>query len=302
MNWKKLGVIWNTEKDDSLRQGAMIPTPVVLPETNRIRIYYSVRDKHGRGLPYFIEVNSQDPTEILSEANGPLIQLGSPGTFDANGAVVCSVVKVSKTLWYMYYVGFEIPTDIRYRMFVGLAISNDGGITFKKYSKAPVLDRSDSELFFRCGPFLMHEGGIFKLWYIAGSKWMKIDETLTPSYDLKYLESEDGIAWGEEGKTILSENFENYGYGRPWIYNYAGKTHMIISARKRAQKRYELENYQANSEHAWNRLESSLVPSLAGVDDLMISYASVVQVDGRFFCFYNGNNFGETGICLAQFS
>jgi len=280
----------------------MIPTPVLLPETNRIRIYFSVRDKQGRGLPYFLEVNSGDPKDIVSLPQGPLLTLGEPGTFDANGAVVCSVVRISESIWYMYYVGFEIPTDIRYRMFIGLAISRDAGLTFSKFSRTPILDRTSNELFFRCGPFVKFEDSKFKLWYVAGSKWIEIDGTTTPSYDLKYLESPDGILWGQEGETLLAENSENYAYGRPWIYEYDGKPHMIISARKRARQRYELENYRSNHENNWSMQEPSLVPSLAGIDDSMISYASVVKVLNNYYCFYNGNNFGETGICLAQFT
>ena len=51
----------------------------------------------------------------------------------------------------MYYTGFQLGHKIRHYNFGGLAISKDGGDTFKRYSQAPIMDRADEGLFVRAG-------------------------------------------------------------------------------------------------------------------------------------------------------
>lgn len=221
MEWRKRGVIFCPDGRNSWAiSHAMIPTPVlVAPDV--IRIFYTGCDANGIGRPAYIDVAADDPSRILAVADAPLFDIGRPGTFDENGVLTTSVVQVSPQRWHLYYVGFEIGTRIRYRLLSGLAISEDGGETWRRYQETPVLERSPHELYFRGGPFVLFENGRFRMWYVAGSEWIDLDGKSMPVYDMKYLESVDDIVWGAQGQTCLHlalivkvrpEPFQRYRY------------------------------------------------------------------------------------------
>src|SRR4029077_16196252 len=100
-------------------------------------------------------------------------------------------------------VGFELCTGVRYRLFTGLATSTDDGATFQRQATVPVLDRSTEEVYFRCGPRVRHEHGVFRMWYVGGSAWTEVDGKQVPVYDIRYAESSDGIRWPAAGTPIV---------------------------------------------------------------------------------------------------
>ena len=46
---------------------------------------------------------------------------------------------------YLYYIGWTNRLDVPYHNTIGLAISNNGGKTFKKFSTGPILGTSHRE-------------------------------------------------------------------------------------------------------------------------------------------------------------
>ena len=56
------------------------------------------------------------------------------------------------------------------------------------------------------------------MWYVSGDEWQIIDGKSMPIYNLKYIESKDGMNWPGNGKTVLELNTkEEHGFGRPFI-------------------------------------------------------------------------------------
>ena len=164
MQWKKLGLIFTPDTNlDWTQSHAMIPTPIKI-NNKTIRVYLTFCDKFGLGRPGFIDVSLSDPSKVINYSKKPLLELGSSGSFDESGVLVCSVVRKELKTMHMYYVGFELGTKIRYRLLTGLALSYDNGNSFKKILKVPVLERSTDELYFRCGPFCIYEDQKFKLY------------------------------------------------------------------------------------------------------------------------------------------
>ena len=141
LNWEKLGIIFvpdNTLKWSNTH--AIVPTPILLGD-NLIRIYYTSKDISGIGRVSFFDISPDNPRKILYRHNYPVLDIGQPGSFDENGVMACSIIKLTEQIFYMYYVGFELGHKIRYKLFTGLAISENGGISFKRYQKTPILDR-----------------------------------------------------------------------------------------------------------------------------------------------------------------
>lgn len=303
MIWEKLGIVYcpngNSFWDKS---HAMIPTPILINK-NLIRIFVTFCDEIGRGRPGYVDVSAGNPLEVVSVSPQPLLELGAPGTFDENGVVACSVVNLGNGKMLMYYVGFELGVNIRYRLLTGLAISDDYGETFTRKQLTPVLERSSDELYFRCGPHCVYEDGIYRLWYVAGNEWIDVNGKMMPKYDIRYLESMDGINWPTTGKVQISvEHDDEHGFGRPYILPNTGSGYsMFYSIRSKSLGGYRMGYAESSDGIEWLRMDQKInlqcTPNSFDSDAMM--YAAPVVVGDKTYIFYNGNNFGRDGFAVA---
>lgn len=304
MLWEKKGILFCPDGSQSwARTHAMIPTPFRL-NTDVLRIYFTCCDQHGIGRPGYIDVCAHDPTQLIQVGKNPLLDVGSPGTFDENGVLACSVIRAPDGRVFMYYVGFELGQRIRYRLLSGLAISEDGGETFYRHSPVPILERSAEELYFRCGPFCLDSPSCFRLWYVAGSSWTQLGSKSSPEYDIRYAESHDGITWPNRGEIQISvSKSEEYGFGRPYLVERPGGGYrMFYSVRRRDVEAYRLGYAESDDGKHWKRMDERLNLDVTpgSFDSDAIMYAAPVQIRDKMFLFYNGNNFGRDGIAVAR--
>ena len=303
MRWKKLGLVYGP--DGGLpwaKSHAMIPTPIRMND-RVVRVFVTFCDAKGIGRPGYVDVSASNPMEVLSVSQQPLLDIGKPGTFDENGLLTCSVINLGDGKMFMYYVGFELGTQIRYRLLTGLAISEDGGNTFCRYSPTPVLERSATEIYFRCGPYCLYGPQRYRLWYVAGSEWIDLDGKSMPVYDIRYAESEDGIHWPEEGEVqIAITEPDEHGFGRPCVIaKPSGGYRMFYSVRRRSFGAYRLGYAESADGHVWNRMDDrlNLDVSPGSFDSDAIMYAAPIEIDGKLYVFYNGNEFGKAGFAVA---
>jgi len=304
MQWKKLGLVWKPEGTLAwARSHATVPTPFRWNE-DVVRVFVSCLDEKGRCRPSYVDVAANDPTRVLGTGESPLLDLGEPGTFDDNGVMMSSVVEPTPGTLYMYYAGFEICTQVRYRIFTGLAISRDRGTTFQRVSRSAILDRADDELYFRGGPCALYDEGKFKLWYVAGSEWTDIAGKPMPQYELRYLESTDGIRWAPQGTTCLKiSESDEHGFGRPWVVKRGPNDYQLCySVRRRSFGAYRLGYAESSDGLHWDRkdAEFGLDVSPGEFDGKAIMYSALMHVGSRTYCFYNGENFGEQGFAVAE--
>ena len=144
MKWVKIGLIFKPEG-----QYEWVMTHAMLPVADHIsgdiyRIFFSGRDKLNRSLTGYIEVDIYNPHEILKISPQPVLGLGSLGAFDDNGVSPTWMVNLEGKK-YLYYFGWNKGSLVRAAEVSGLAISSDGGDSFQRISRAPVIDRTDAE-------------------------------------------------------------------------------------------------------------------------------------------------------------
>lgn len=303
MNWIKKGLIY-TPKGNLwwAKTHAMIPTPISISH-GIIRIFITSCDEKMIGRIGYVDVNASNPNEIIAVSQEPILSIGQPGTFDENGVLVTSCVSIDDNTKYLYYVGFELGHQIRYRLLSGVAISTDGGNTFTRVKKTPVLERSDKELYFRGGPFIILDNNIFKLWYVAGSEWTSIEGKEMPIYDIRYQESKDGIHWADQGKVCIKiDHDDEHGFGRPYVIKDKDKYRMFYSVRRRSFAAYRMGYAESPDGIHWDRKDNELGldVSASGWDSDAIMYAAVVNAGGKTYLFYNGNDFGKDGFGYAE--
>jgi len=303
MRWERKGLIWKPDPALSWSQShATCPTPILIDKKN-LRIFLQTRDKNNVGRVVFIDVNPAKPWEILQVSKCPVLDVGRKGFFDDNGVFQTCVVKIDEETLYMYYVGFEICKNIRYRLLTGAAISKDSGISFTRLEETPILERSTSEPYIRGGPFVLFDEGIFKMWYVAGDSWEEIGGKSMPIYDLRYIESKDGINWPREGRVILRvDDRSEHGFGRPFVTKHEDGYRLLYSVRKRNPAQYRMGYALSKDGLNWTRKDEEWDLGVLQVEgeNESVEFGAEFSFEGKTWLFYNGNNFGEKGVLLAE--
>jgi hypothetical protein len=301
MKWRKMGRIY--APDGSLawaRKYAFPPTPHFL-DAEVLRVYVGFCDENMVGRVGYVDVLADDPLKVLRVSERPVLDIGTPGAFDENGVLPTAVVALDDGRLYMYYVGYQLGMKVRYYQFEGLAESTDGGESFRRVRRVPVTDRTDAELLNRTSAFVRRRGGRFQMWYVGGSDWTYVGGKHLPTYNVRYLESADGVEWGPEGRVCVDfEDEDEHAFGKPFVIEDGGLHKMFYSVRTRS-KGYRIGYAESGDSQNWVRkdAEVGIDVSESGWDSQMLCYACVVRHRDRVYMFYNGNNLGETGFGYA---
>ncbi|MFQ4141746.1 hypothetical protein [Chlorogloeopsis sp. ULAP02] len=300
MIWQKLGLVYVANgKQDWAFSHAFIPTAMMLND-ELIRVYVAFLDQSKVGRVGFVDVAASNPLQVLRVSEKPVLDIGEPGTFDDNGVTPISIIKYANKL-YLYYVGWQLGVKVRYFLLIGLAVSEDNGNSFKRYSRVPILERSDKELFVRTAAHVQRDHNKWRMWYVAGDKWLHVDDKQVPTYNLRYLESNDGINWGKEGRICLDiASNEEYGFGRPFVIKESGLYKMWYSIRT-FSKGYRLGYAESTDGLNWIRKDEGVGIDVSedGWDSQMICFGCLQKTRYGTYLFYNGNNYGETGFGVA---
>jgi len=304
MKWAKHGVVWRPDgRLPWARTHATCPTPHWRAD-GALRLFVQCRDDRGVGRIGWVDVDPGDPRRVLRGATKPVLDVGEPGCFDDNGVFPTSVVRLDDGRLYLYYVGFELCHHIRYRLLSGVAVSDDDGDTFRRLRPTPVLERSAQELHFRCAPFVVRADGAFRMWYVAGSRWETVGGKAMPVYDLRYLESADGLTWPGQGQPVLAmDPAREHGLGRPFVVATAQGFRMHYSIRQREPARYRLGMARSSDGQQWHRADADLALDAdpGQWDALAMSYSCEVTLPGAgTWLLYNGNDFGVAGFGAAR--
>ncbi len=73
-----------------------------------MRVYTGFRDKNGISRIGYIDLNKNNPYNVIDISKKPILDIGEPGNFDDNGVILGDVIYYKKN-YYMFYIGFQIP-------------------------------------------------------------------------------------------------------------------------------------------------------------------------------------------------
>ena len=308
--WQKKGLLLKISDfiSDTIVSHASIPFAFHIKD-DLYRIYFSARNQNGKSLPYFIDATiSKGIIELNDKVVGPFMSLGDLGTFDDSGIMPSCLVTNNDQL-FMYYIGWNPQIAVSYRLSIGLAISNDNGLTFSRYSKGPISDRGSEEPFFNTAPYVIIENGIWRMWYISCTEWKIINSYPEPKYHVKYCESNDGINWIKKGIVCIDYDDNAEAIGRPCVLFENGLYKMYYSYRK-------IQDYRANSLNSykigyaessdgiiWKKMNNyvgiSQSDNINDWDSEMMEYCHVFNHLEKKYMLYNGNGFGKFGFGYA---
>lgn len=300
MKWKKRGLIYCPHGEHVWETDTFM-TPHALLLGDKIRIYGGVRDKEGVSRIKYIDVEADNPQNILYVSERVSLDIGADGCFDDNGIILGDVLKTGNE-YRMYYVGFQHVQKAKFYAFSGVAISRDGGETFKRYSEVPVMDRTDQGKFGRCIHTVLQEGGIYKIYYAVIHGWKYMNGIPYPAYNIWYTESDDGLAISHKDDCLCVDvRGDEYRIGRPKVYKMNSGYEMLYT-RDLTTKEYLAGYAKSDDGIHWVRSdqEMGLSRSEAGFDSEMACYPVKLQYGSRTYLFYNGNHMGQTGVGFAE--
>jgi predicted GH43/DUF377 family glycosyl hydrolase len=299
MLWKKLGLIYRSDgKLSWAAHSALQPTPILLND-DVIRVFVGFRDSSGVGRIGYVDLSSNDPAKVIGISKEPVVNIGQPGAFDENGVVPCAAIKVNNSI-YLYYAGYQLGHRVRFLVFSGLAVSDDGGYSFIKMKHTPVLERSEEALLFRVIHSIVFENGKWRVWYGAGSEFRNVKNKAAPIYNIRYLESSTCTDFPSKGIVVLDCKKNESRVGRPYILEKNGLYRMFF-AYETTTTSYRLGYADSTDRIHWNRNDKrmGLRASKSGWDSQMVSYPSVIETKNRTYLFYNGNDYGKEGFGCA---
>lgn len=300
MKWTKLGLIFSPAgKDSWMRTHAALPVALQLGG-DLYRVYFASRDRYNRSHVGFIEFDINSPDKILYVCSEPVLIPGPLGYFDDHGVYASSLVRHYDKL-YMYYIGWN--PGARKPLFyssIGLAMSEDGGKTFEKIFRGPIMSRSEYDPCLVTSPFVLKDETAWRMWYVSGFKWEERDGQFDSYYDIKHAESNNGVDWKREGVVCINLRNGETNIARPWVVQEDGLYRMWYSSNTGSG--YRIGYATSGDGFSWTRYgtPSGLEPSSSGWDSEAMAYPSVIKHGERWFMFYNGNSFGRDGIGLAM--
>lgn len=303
MAWVKKGLIYAPEgKYEWDNNTILTPTPYLLNE-NVIRIYGGFRDVKGQSRIGYIDTDANNPANVIKVSKTPVIPLGQDGMFDDSGMILGDIVATNDGTIRMYYVGFQIPTKAKFMAYSGLAISCDGGETFKRYKQTPIMDRTENALYIRAIHTVMQDEGKWKIWYSVGCGWEIIKGKPYPQYNIRYVESDDGLTINDnQGILCVPVNENEYRIGRPRVTKNADGSYVMRYTSDTYNKKYSAGYAISDDGIHWVRQDEKIgiTPSETGWDSEMLCYPVEIKYKDKKYLFYSGNAMGMTGVGYAE--
>lgn len=295
--WKKRGRLCDGGRIPWAASHAALPVVDAVPGGGH-RVYFSARDDRGRARIGWAD-SDLSPSGAWRVSDAPAIDLGPLGSFSDSG-VTSSCLVTHKGAKYQFYTGWSLGVTVPFYLNAGLAISEDGGASFTPVSIAPILERNEIDPFLTASPWVLVEGGVWRMWYVSGLAWVTTNGKPAHRYHIRYAESRDGLHWDRRGVVCIDfKDAGEYAIARPCVLRDGSVYRMWYSHRG---ERYRIGYAESSDGVVWKRLDDCAGIDVAPGewDGEMIEYPCVVDADGRRLMLYNGDDYGRTGIGLAE--
>lgn len=302
------GMEWNRKGNIFSECHAQVPV-VDTHHDGFWRIYYSKRENRGPSLPYYLDVEAGNPQNILGHSEGPILHHGQKGMFDWAGVMPTEIIQVGE-FKYLYYIGWSNRIDVPYHNNLGLAISDNLGQTWKKYSDGPVFATSAKEPGYVGTISIIQKEALYYGYYLSCRQWREHEGRMEPMYDIKIATSENLIDWTPLNQSaVLLENKEG-GISKASVIKFGEEYFLWFAVRNAVDYRYNpVNSYRIKCAKSvdlvhWQRTdELGLDIDIQSTwENTMVEYPHVITFQNQLYMFYNGNGFGETGFGYAILS
>ncbi|MEF8729837.1 MAG: glycosylase [Accumulibacter sp.] len=312
--WQKLGKLFDPRDlngESWMHEFAQSPSTIVLDD--RVRVYFCSRpkpDRQGLYVSYiaYLDLDRNDPTRVLRVCDAPLLPLGKLGTFDEFGTNPVSAIRIGDEVR-IYYAGWTRCESVPINGAIGVAVSQDGGETFKRIGPGPVIPYSPEEPFMMGSPRIRKFGDRWILFYVSGKQWIRHERGRPePVYKIRMATSVDGIHWMKHGTDLIADRVgDDECQACADVTFRDGLYHMFFSYRhshgyKCSAGGYRIGYARSTDMRHWSRHDelAGMTTSATGWDSQMVSYAHLFGLNEQCYMLYQGNGMGREGIGLAR--
>ncbi len=310
--WRKQGHLFQPNgRFDWMDAYAQVP--FVLPMEDRLRVFFTCRpprepDGSIVSTTSFVDLDREDVSKVLYVHDRPVIGRGGPGTFDEFGVMPGSVVSVPECgeLW-MYYAGWTRMASVPYAWANGLAVSRDGGLTFERAGRGPILAATQEEPYLQgCPRVTRHAPDRWEMWYLSGLGWHEHEGRMESEYVLMRATSTDGVHWVRDARAPIPRVVPDECQTAASVIELDGVKHMFFCHRhstrfRNGERGYRIGYAWSVDGDTWHRDDEAggLAPSQVGWDSEMVGYPHLTTIGGKVHMFYCGNYFGRDGFGCA---
>tara|TARA_B100001939_G_scaffold727_1_gene685 strand:- start:1714 stop:2646 length:933 start_codon:yes stop_codon:yes gene_type:complete len=296
--WVKVGNIFDPASfnlDPNLESYAANPVAVRLKDSI-FRVFYSGRNKHNKSSIGAIDIDLET-FKVLKVFKKPLATFGITPNFYSDGISLGNFFQLDEKK-ILTFMGWSEVTENSWKGSIGYILL-DNNLLIKEIFPNPVLSPNDSidpvSLSYPC---VVKSEQIY-MWYGSTS----IDENSTNSFRHKIhlAVSNDGTNWLKKGAIKFLDHKKEYLYSRPTTIVINNSFLMWYSYRLPYSKYYKIGFSKSTNGFEWSDAKDSscFEKSDEGWDSEMIEYPYALKYKGKIFIFYNGNNYGQSGIGIA---
>lgn len=313
--WKKLGRLFDPTKVEGLpwlKEFAQAPATLIFDDF--VRIYFACRPNRdpvtGQYVSYtaYVDVERNNIMKIIRFAEKPVLELGKPGTFDEFGTYPTSVLREEGKIS-AFFGGWTRCYSVPFTVGIGMAESFDEGKTFKKIGKGgPVISYTPNEPFIISGPKIRKFNNKYYLFYIAGNKWVLDNGNPEPIYRIRLAVSDDKFNWTKIDRDLINPILEpGEAQASPDVIFANGKYHMFFCYRHSTDYRKNTRGYRIGYANSIDLINWTRDDEKVGIDisedefeNESIAYPHVMELDGKFYIMYLGNEVGRFGFAIAE--
>jgi len=301
-DWVKQGLIFNLQNQglDWCVSHAQLPVADLL-ENGIARIYFAGRNVNSFSSIGFVEIDLNKNFQILNVSKQPVLSPGSIGHFDEHGVFPSSIVTVGDKK-FLYYIGWN--QGVRKPLFyasIGIAVSEDGGMSFRKMHSYPIMSRGEFDPCLVTSPNVFIEDNKWHMTYVSGERWEEINGSLCSFYNIKYAHSNDGFNWIRDGVICIGfRDSKETNIARSSVIKLDGIYRMWFCYVYNGQG-YRIGYAESDNLIEWHRKDedAGITISQNSFDANMICYPSVIRYNDKLYMFYNGDNYGKEGFGVA---
>ena len=260
---------------------AQLPTPILIDD--KIVMYYSTKKNNLSTIGMF-EVKVSNPFQKIKEDTEAL-NLGEKGLFDDSGVMPSCIINKKNDL-FLFYSGWNLKINIPYSHAIGISKIKKNGKLERIFS-GPVLDRNIDDPYLTNSPFVEFDKLKNKwiMYYCSGTHW----SNNFPCYIIKKTESDNLFYWNNKKEIFIKHSQKNQAISRickdnnNFYYSFkTNKTNYSIFCKPFLKKPFKV----------------NIVKNFWNSD--MTCYPFILKYKNKKYMFFNGNNYGGTGIGFSE--
>ena len=260
-----------------------------------IKLYISGRAKDNKSRIGTAIVKWSENPSIVKISKNPIIDIPklNAGYFYTDGALYPEIIKF-RGRTFLYFCGWLNHKTFKYNCNIGLAFKKSG--KFKLHSKAPLFKLDDIDPIGTGSMSILKKKNYLLMYYVSFDEWVKVKGKFQHKYYIKIAKSFDGIKWIKKNQIAIKTKNKEVAVSKPSVVSEGKKISIYFSARG---KYYKIFKVTSKNGIKFGKRSDEIIKRSGSWDSKSREYPYVIKINKQMIMFFNGNNFGKTGLGYA---